>query len=435
MQWVKNPFGLRGGKANNQETGKQQSYPESDAKQLQDAGDQELCNAEEKGSCGAELVSDDVIPGGSEETLVEIPGAVVNLVDGEESVELGRGQFSLVRLQQGSTGIALFVKVGEDLLWPLTKDEPTLKLDSSHYLFSIRPPPAVAAEADDEANLNAMNAEILNYGVTFATEEGLELLDNYLHQHACFSIPTSESVCCGPKLTMGRPKHGADPEENSKAYWTALAPKVEDYNSMLGKAIAAGSGQIIKGLFMCSDAYSSQVQRGGEFVRGRVKAKNKPSSDAANAKKSTGISPLTKKNIRRVKKLSRMTEHMSEMVLGGVLTVSGAATGSVVRSKAGQKFFRMLPGEVVLASLDAFNKVLEAAEVAGKDALSTTTGATTEIVAHRFGEDAAEVTQDTFEIAGNAIGTAWNVVKIRKAINPASSVLKSSRKAITTGAK
>eukprot|EP01018_Ginkgo_biloba_P034882 Gb_13907 [translate_table: standard] len=224
---------------------------------MQDVGDQGLCNVEKKkGSNGGELASNDVIQGESTAMLMEIPEAVVNLVDGEESVEL------------------------EKIPYGLTKDEPTLKLDSYHYLFSLRPPPTVAVEVD-EVGSNAMTAGILNYGVTFASEEGLELVDKYLHQHACFSIPTSEFAYCMSKLTMTRPKHGANDEENSfKAYWAALVPKVEDYNSMLDKAIDVGSGQIIKGLFMCSDAYSSQVQKGGEFVRGRVKAKNKPSSDS-----------------------------------------------------------------------------------------------------------------------------------------------------------
>eukprot|EP01018_Ginkgo_biloba_P029961 Gb_25836 [translate_table: standard] len=130
-------------------------------------------------------------------------------------------------------------------LWPLTKYEPTIKLYSSHYMFSLRPPPAVGAEVD-EAGAKAMIVEILNYGVTFASEKGLELVDKYLHQHACFSIPTSESACCMPKLTMARP----DDEENLKVYWTPLAPKVEDYNTMLGKAIAAGLSRLSRG-FSC----------------------------------------------------------------------------------------------------------------------------------------------------------------------------------------
>ncbi|KAF3952138.1 hypothetical protein CMV_022278 [Castanea mollissima] len=40
----------------------------------------------------------------------------------------------------------------------------------------------------------------------------------------------------------------------------------------------------------------------------------------------------------------------------------------------------------------------------------------------RFGESAGEATEDVLATAGHCAGTAWNIFKIRKAINPASSV-------------
>lgn len=46
---------------------------------------------------------------------------------------------------------------------------------------------------------------------------------------------------------------------------------------------------------------------------------------------------------------------------------------------------------------------------------------------HRYGEAAAQVTQDTLATAGHVVGTAWTVSKLRKAFNPkdgASSVSK-----------
>ena len=51
---------------------------------------------------------------------------------------------------------------------------------------------------------------------------------------------------------------------------------------------------------------------------------------------------------------------------------------------------------------------------------------------HRFGESAGEATEDVLATAGHCAGFAWNVFKIRKAINPASSassgVLKNAAK-------
>ena len=40
---------------------------------------------------------------------------------------------------------------------------------------------------------------------------------------------------------------------------------------------------------------------------------------------------------------------------------------------------------------------------------------------NRFGEEAGEATEHVFATAGHSVNTAWNVSKIRKAINPASS--------------
>lgn len=53
--------------------------------------------------------------------------------------------------------------------------------------------------------------------------------------------------------------------------------------------------------------------------------------------------------------MTKMTESVANGVLTGVVKVSGFFTSSVANSKAGKKFFSLLPGEVVLASLDGFS--------------------------------------------------------------------------------
>lgn len=51
---------------------------------------------------------------------------------------------------------------------------------------------------------------------------------------------------------------------------------------------------------------------------------------------------------------------------------------------------------------------------------------------NRFGENAGEATEHVFATAGHAANTAWNVFKIRKAINPATNgVLKNAVKNAT----
>lgn len=85
----------------------------------------------------------------SEEVLVRIPEAMVHLIGDQESPLLAKGDFSVVRVDQQGNGIVVFVRVGEQLRWPLTKDEPAVKLDRTHYFFTIRVPRPVD-EMDSE---------------------------------------------------------------------------------------------------------------------------------------------------------------------------------------------------------------------------------------------------------------------------------------------
>lgn len=51
-----------------------------------------------------------------------------------------------------------------------------------------------------------------------------------------------------------------------------------------------------------------------------------------------------------------MSEKVAGGILAGVVKVSGFFTSSIVNSTAGKKFFSLLPGEIVLASLDGFSE-------------------------------------------------------------------------------
>ncbi|KAL5664215.1 hypothetical protein ACJX0J_024323, partial [Zea mays] len=54
------------------------------------------------------------------------------------------------------------------------------------------------------------------------------------------------------------------------------------------------------------------------------------------------------------KRVSQISEKVATGILSGVVKVTGYFTSSLANSKAGKKFFNMLPGEIVLASLDGF---------------------------------------------------------------------------------
>lgn len=313
-------------------------------------------------------------------------------MDDGEAVELANGEFRLVQLSDDNVSLATIIKVGEDIQWPLTKDEPVVKVDTLQYLFS----------------LPMKDGDPLSYGVTFPEQSGgssLGMLDSFLKEHSCFSCPATI--------------------RNKKVDWKEFAPRMEDYNNVLARAIAGGTGQIVKGIFICSNAYTNQVQKGGEMiVTSAAEGKNGVPARESNSNRSTG--PRKKsginKSLKRVRQLSKMTEKISKTMLEGIGIATGTVMRPIVKSQAGKAFLAMVPGEVLLASLDAVNKVFDAAEAAEKQVFSATSSSATRMVSNRFGESAGEATGDALATAGHCAGTAWNVLKIRKAINPASSV-------------
>jgi hypothetical protein len=54
--------------------------------------------------------------------------------------------------------------------------------------------------------------------------------------------------------------------------------------------------------------------------------------------------------------MSKMTEKISKSMLDGISFATGTVMKPVVRSQAGKAFLNMVPGEVLLASLDAVSK-------------------------------------------------------------------------------
>lgn len=165
------------------------------------------------------------------EVLLRIPECKVHLMEEGEVVEIANGDFRVIRISEENVSIATIIKVGDDdddeLQWPLTKDEPVVKLDSLNYLFS----------------LPMKNGDPLSYGVTFLDGGNLGYLDSFLKENSLLTIISASS--------SNYKKKDID--------WKEFAPRIDDYNNVLAKAIAGGTGQIVKGIFKCSNAYTNQV--------------------------------------------------------------------------------------------------------------------------------------------------------------------------------
>ncbi|XP_073065591.1 protein EARLY-RESPONSIVE TO DEHYDRATION 7, chloroplastic-like [Primulina eburnea] len=346
----------------------------------------------------------------SEEVLIRIPGAIVHLIDKERSVELACGEFSIIQLRQGDNYVAALARMGEEIQWPLAKDEAAVKLDESHYFFTLRIP-------NEDYETGGDN--ILNYGLTIAAkgqEPLLRQLDSVLEKFSAFKVEKAPEAVEKGWLASAKDVSPAEMEgkkeemeRSASAYWTTLAPNVEDYSGSVARMIAAGSGQVVRGILWCSDVTADRLKWGNEFLKKRM---TKGSSSE--------VSPQALRRMKRVKQMTRMSENVALGILSGVVKVSGFFISPVANSKVGQKCFSILPGEIILASLDGFNKVCDAVEVAGKNVMSTTSVVTTSLVSHKYGEKAAEVTSNGLGAAGHIFGVTWAVFKIRKALNPKS---------------
>ncbi|KAK4710117.1 hypothetical protein R3W88_004630 [Solanum pinnatisectum] len=310
------------------------------------------------------------------ETLLVIPSSILHLIDKHYSIELATGDLFLHRLRQGNNIVALLVSVGNEIQWSLTKDLTVVKLDDSHYFFSFQAP------KDDESDKQSDN-DSLNYGLYWNITS---------YNFAVQKVEEKAAVALGgPVMKELSPvdlkweKKKEVLEERCAAYWTTLAPNLLQ------------AQDTIKGILWCGGVTADRLKRGNEVPKNRFKTGSK-----------TEVSPETLKRIKSVKRVTKVTEKMAVGVLSGAVKISGFFTRSLANSKAGKKFFSLLPGEMVLATLDGFKKICDAVEVAEKNVLSTSVTVMTEFA-----------TSEGLHAVGHAFGTVWAV---NDSLNPKSAL-------------
>jgi spartin len=321
-----------------------------------------------------------------EETLVAVPGVQLHLVDPDRSLDLGAGTLSVVRLRQGDHSVAVLARLTpekshqrrglfgflssgrsseaqEPVQWPLTTDVAAVKLDAAHYFFSLHVPNADHPEDKDDAEeADADEESALSYGLTVAgkgQDKVLEELDRVLKEYTTFSVKQVDAA--GEKsevmdtraVTEITPEEAAGDkkelmEEQSAAFWTTIAPNVDDYSSSVARLIAKGSGQLVRGIIWCGDITAGGLRCGEAVLKKSVGPSGKPAQ----------VKPSSLRRMKRAKRVTKMSNRVANSILSGVLKVSGFVTSTVLNSKPAQKFFKLMPGEVILASLDGFGMLL-----------------------------------------------------------------------------
>lgn len=188
-------------------------------------------------------------PPPSEDVLLRIPGAQLHLIDRHRSYPLAAGDLSLLRIRSGDTSLAAIALL-HPIQWPLARDVASVKLDPCHYSFSLTVPPS----ADDP------NPGPLHYGLTLSHPD--PRLDGILATYTSFSV---QSVVGGEALASK-----VRDEVEAAAYWTAVAPNVEEYGGKVANAIATGAGHLAKGILWCSELTVDRLRWGNEVLKRRM---------------------------------------------------------------------------------------------------------------------------------------------------------------------
>lgn len=265
-------------------------------------------------------------PPTTEETIVDVPGAQLHLVDPDRSLDLGAGTLSVVRLRQGDHSVAVLARLTpqkphqrrslfrlfssgrsehEPVQWPLTRDVAAVKLDAAHYFFSLHVPHTDHPEDKEDAEDAETEAEAaLSYGLTVAgkgQEKVLEELDRVLEEYTTFSVKQVEAAAkeksevmdsravaeITPEEAVGDKKEVI--EEKSAAFWTTIAPNVDDYSSSVARLIARGSGQLVRGIIWCGDITAEGLRRGEDVAKKSVGPNTTP----------TQVKPSTLRRMKR----------------------------------------------------------------------------------------------------------------------------------------
>jgi hypothetical protein len=193
---------------------------------------------------------------------------------------------------------------------------------------------------------------------------------------------------------------------------------------------------------MAGEWASLGIQQAGgaaNFVKRKLSAVAAAAAAAGDDHVIMQKNPRILKRIQQAQRMSAVAKLMSKTLLKGAISVSthvatgladlnhvhddapaslsGAQLGHQTSSAAaGLVESAAFPGaakpSVAVASVDAFAKVVEAVETAGKSLYAATKAVGTNLVQQRFGTDAGQIMQDSFGVVGNAIDTAWTLNKL-----------------------
>ncbi|KAG0576632.1 hypothetical protein KC19_5G095100 [Ceratodon purpureus] len=325
---------------------------------------------------------------GSQRELINIPGAQLYLIDGEESVLMMSGGFSLKLLKQTRSPLAVVVANVGEVQWPVGKDAPVLKVWNWRYTFAL---PGLV------------------YGMILPDTTPIAVLNNFeaiLSEYSTFETHHEIANAAQYFATSG----GRD----NPGFWTAVAPEVETLSSRVARNIDSTSTIVANSIVMGGDWAALGMKHGATWMKRKAGRPQSPPEGGGDS----GVSPRMMKRMQQARRMSAVAKLMSRTLLKGAISATGHVSKSlgldVNASSVGPVYGSPddTARNVAVASVDAFGKVVEAVETAGKSLYDVTQRVGTDIVQDRFGHEASQVVQDSFGAVGNVINTAWTLNKM-----------------------
>jgi hypothetical protein len=200
----------------------------------------------------------------------------------------------------------------------------------------------------------------------------------------------------------------------SEEYWTVVAPGVETTSAKIARQICSTSSIVADSIVIGGEWASLGIQQAGSLVKRNVRSVER------------GVTPRMLKRMQQARRMSAVAKVMSRSLLKGAISATGHVLGGSLAgldvnaaasvydhittaasddhqhsSSSSSSGAAAAKASVAVASVDAFAKLVEAVETAGKSVYGVTSAVRTDLVQHSLGA-----------AVGNVINTAWTLNKM-----------------------
>lgn len=313
------------------------------------------------------------------ELLLSIPNTEVYDIVSNQKRLITSGELQAFRLDNEHLYL---LKIG-DFSYSLSKELPVMKGDSRTYAF-----PSTDGFM----------------GVVFPIDVEQDALD-------VFEIILKEST----DFTKIKDRRNSVPETATSD--TEIDIELKEGQVLLQKSkkvtkvsnfIEDGGSKIKRGLIRGATITSNGIAKGGEYLKKKLKKKDKP----------TVVSEKSNKRIKQVKMTTQMVLVLSKALVSGALQATSQIASAIADKFKGSKTANRLDRskayqaakEIGRAGINAaitiYDGLEESLVILAKSSASTTVG----VVEHRYGEQAAFATAESFGAIGN-VGSMYREVK------------------------